>query len=87
MKLIKTAGKSQVKMSRKEWESIGEKAGWIKVAKKHSDKEIMSWKRKILDDPFAFKDCSVGLQKHPEIQKCIKNRSVASGKNEFNEDN
>ena len=29
MKLIKTAsGKKQIKMSRKEWESIGKKAGW-----------------------------------------------------------
>lgn len=33
MKLIKTAsGKQQLKISRKEWEDIGEKAGWMKLA-------------------------------------------------------
>ena len=31
MKFIKTAsGKKRIKMSRKEWESIGKKAGWMK---------------------------------------------------------
>jgi len=33
MKLVKTAsGKKQLKISKKEWESIGKKAGWMKVA-------------------------------------------------------
>ena len=33
MKLIKTAsGKKQIKMSRKEWETIGKTAGWMKEA-------------------------------------------------------
>tara|TARA_R110000824_G_scaffold148242_3_gene317852 strand:+ start:41201 stop:41548 length:348 start_codon:yes stop_codon:yes gene_type:complete len=33
MKLIKTAsGKEQIKMSRKEWQDLGKKAGWTKVA-------------------------------------------------------
>ena len=33
MKLTKTAsGKKQVKMSKKEWQSIGKKAGWMKVS-------------------------------------------------------
>jgi len=33
MKLVKTAGKDQIRMSKKEWASIGKKAGWIKEAK------------------------------------------------------
>jgi len=33
MKLVKTAsGKQTVKMSKSEWEEMGRKAGWIKVA-------------------------------------------------------
>ena len=33
MKLIKTAsGKKTIKMSKKEWQSIGKKAGWMKKA-------------------------------------------------------
>jgi len=33
MKIVKTAsGKRQIKISRKEWESIGKKAGWIKIS-------------------------------------------------------
>jgi len=33
MKIIKTAsGKQQIKISRKEWETIGKKAGWTKKA-------------------------------------------------------
>ena len=33
MKLIKTAsGKKQIKISKKEWQSIGKKAGWTKIA-------------------------------------------------------
>lgn len=34
MKIIKTAsGKKTIKISKKEWESIGKKAGWMKKAK------------------------------------------------------
>ena len=33
MRLVKTAsGKQTIKMSKKEWQSIGKKAGWIKMA-------------------------------------------------------
>ena len=32
MKLIKTASKTKLKLSRKEWEKIGKKAGWVKEA-------------------------------------------------------
>jgi len=33
MKIVKTAsGKQTIKMSKKEWESIGKKAGWFKSA-------------------------------------------------------
>lgn len=37
MKLIKTAsGKKQIKISRKEWEAIGKKAGWVEeIARTH----------------------------------------------------
>jgi len=34
MKIIKTAsGKNKIKISKKEWKSIGKKAGWVKVSK------------------------------------------------------
>ena len=32
MKLIKTSNGQRIKMSRSEWENIGKKAGWMKVA-------------------------------------------------------
>lgn len=32
MKLIKTANKTKLKLSKKEWQDIGKKAGWIKIA-------------------------------------------------------
>jgi hypothetical protein len=33
VKLVKTASGTQIKMSKKEWEEIGKKAGWVKSAK------------------------------------------------------
>ena len=34
MKLVKTAnGKQTIKMSKKEWQSIGKKAGWMKISR------------------------------------------------------
>ena len=30
MKIVSAAGKKSIKMARKEWESIGKKAGWMK---------------------------------------------------------
>lgn len=36
MKIIKaSSGKNQVKISKKEWESIGKKAGWMKTSKRY----------------------------------------------------
>lgn len=32
MKVIKTASGNQIKLSKSEWQSIGKKAGWMKVA-------------------------------------------------------
>jgi len=38
MKIIKTAsGKKQIKISKKEWEVIGKKAGWTKEAQMNPD--------------------------------------------------
>jgi len=51
MKFIKTAsGKQSLKMSRKEWENIGKKAGWIKKADMELElqKNISIWS--FLDD-------------------------------------
>lgn len=49
MKLIKTAsGKQTLKMSKKEWENIGEKTGWIKKAGKVSN-IVMGLQRGIID--------------------------------------
>jgi len=39
MKIITANGKKQVKISKKEWESIGKKKGWMKVAT-NWDKEL-----------------------------------------------
>ena len=36
MKIVKTAsGKQNIRLSRSEWKSIGERAGWIKTAKQY----------------------------------------------------
>lgn len=41
MKIIKTAsGKRKIKLSRKEWQDIGRKAGWMKVAKDDKKKSV-----------------------------------------------
>ena len=38
MKIVKTAsGKQKIKMSKKEWQSIGKKSGWMKTAGKKCD--------------------------------------------------
>jgi arsenate reductase-like glutaredoxin family protein len=43
MKLVKTAsGKKQIKMSKKEWQNIGKKAGWMKKAEIESTGSIKS---------------------------------------------
>jgi len=40
MKVVKTAsGKKSIKISKKEWQSIGKKAGWTKVNNKYIDGE------------------------------------------------
>jgi len=40
MKIIKTAGKKKLTISKKEWESIGKTAGWIKVAEEVTIEDI-----------------------------------------------
>lgn len=44
MKIIKTASGKKIKLSKKEWESIGKKAGWMKKA---SDWKTMDNKSEI----------------------------------------
>ena len=45
MKIVKTAsGKKTIRMSKKEWQSIGKKAGWVKKADKWED-EADLWNR------------------------------------------
>ncbi len=39
MKLIKTASGRKITMSRKEWEGIGKRAGWVKISQGSSDFE------------------------------------------------
>jgi len=49
MKITKTAsGKKQIKISRKEWESIGKTAGWIKIANQDPHEIDQSFKNKIM---------------------------------------
>jgi len=62
MKFIKTAsGKKQIKMSRKEWQAIGKKAGWTKEAQIYYDEQdtedtgwIASQLQSFLVDPIKF---------------------------------
>jgi len=49
MKLTKTASGNKLKLSKKEWESIGRKAGWISVAE---DDELRQWVDQELIDNF-----------------------------------
>ena len=63
MKLTKTAsGKSKIKISRKEWESIGKKVGWMKTA--------MDWEQYMLDNPRRWRDVPLDDVKYnPELWK------------------
>jgi len=41
MKILKTAsGKQTIKISRKEWELIGKKTGWVKKAQDYGDNNV-----------------------------------------------
>ena len=40
MKIIKTANGQKIKMSKKEWQSIGKKAGWMKKAQGYYEVEL-----------------------------------------------
>lgn len=56
MKLIKQAnGKTTVKMSQSEWETMGKKAGWMKEAASPWDYDVIQLFKKmipnIIDDP------------------------------------
>jgi len=37
MKLVKKSGKQVVKMSKREWETIGKKAGWVTAGKNNQE--------------------------------------------------
>ena len=51
MKLVKTAnGKTAVKMSQKEWEDLGKKAGWMKV---EAEKDEDGWPDKLKKGRFT----------------------------------
>ena len=54
MKVIKTAGGNQIKMSKSEWETIGKTAGWMKKAE--DDMDFLSGKEPTLDEVIAAKD-------------------------------
>jgi len=43
MKIITANGKNQVKISRKEWEDIGKKQGWLTANKNISIDELSNW--------------------------------------------
>jgi len=59
VKLVKTAnGKSQVKMSRKEWEAIGKKAGWIKEAQL----QMGGYDNNLLEVEMVLRQALPGLQ-------------------------
>ena len=48
MKVIKTAnGKKTIKISKREWESVGKKAGWIKSA--YTSEESREWAKMVSD--------------------------------------
>ena len=54
MKILKTAsGKQTVKISKKEWQSIGKKAGWMKIASTSRDQVIMAMKQLLGKNAFV----------------------------------
>jgi len=69
MKLIKTANKTSIKITRTEWEKIGNKQGWLKKAKDNKKYEVIDsdFNRenysdligKILDSPPAYAQVKV----------------------------
>jgi len=59
MKLIKTAsGKKKLKMSRKEWTSIGKKAGWMRTSQTEATK--IFYEKTILDNADDLKEAIQG---------------------------
>jgi hypothetical protein len=61
MKIVKTAsGKKTVKISKKEWKEIGNKAGWIKEAQEGNQLQPLDGVQKaVLDETTTQLLCSV----------------------------
>jgi len=58
MKLVKTASGKKLKISKKEWQSIGKKAGWMKKAREEGfegkSPQIQENIKKVAPNPDAF---------------------------------
>jgi len=56
MKIIKTASGNRIKLSKKEWEEMGKKAGWMKVAYEYPSTMhgIISESQSGIGDPTEF---------------------------------
>ena len=68
MKLVKTADKQVLKISRTEWEAIGEKQGWLSAEAKKKKKGKKKWN----PNPFAVCHTTVDKDKNPEkYERCV----------------
>ena len=69
MKITKTAsGKSKIKMSKKEWQSIGKKAGWMKTAGFGVILRlglVQEWLEKVIKDPGMMQNVPEDVKKDP----------------------
>ena len=76
MKIIKTAsGKSKIKISKKEWQSIGKKAGWMDKEADYGDRfdKGLTYKA-VIESPdgvneFERSDLGQGMFRYPEEAK------------------
>ena len=74
MKLVKTAGQQILKISRTEWEAIGEKQGWLDV-------EAKKKKKKWNPNPWAICHTTVDKDKNPEkYERCVLDVKEKQGK-------
>ena len=62
MKIIRTAGKKIISMTKGEWEEIGETAGWITIEAK---------KKKTKNNPWAICTKSVGREDKAKYERCV----------------
>ncbi|MFA7219088.1 MAG: hypothetical protein WC119_00990 [Synergistaceae bacterium] len=70
MKILKTANNKKLKLSKREWEVIGKKAGWIKVS---ADERDLKTLKQLMDSPMFLNAILSGSDEYSaNIQEAVK---------------